>query len=103
MSLYEIIALLILCLVMWLFWQTRSMAELAKESADQHCDKLNLQLLALGRIKLKPSRNGNGHFCWRATYQFEFSSDGESFYMGYIIINGNQVIKIEIPAYRVAD
>ena len=100
MSLFEIIALLALGLIAWLFWQTRSMAELAKQAATEHCEKLNLQLLAIARIKLKPSRGNRGQFCWRATYQFEFSSDGESFYIGYLIINGNQVIKIETPAYR---
>lgn len=100
MSLFEIIALLILCLVCWLFWQTRTMAELAKRAADQHCDKLGLQLLAIARVKLKPSRSQNGHFCWQASYQFEFSSDGESFYLGTIVIKGDKVIKVDTPAYR---
>jgi hypothetical protein len=51
---------------------------------------------------LKPSRNQRGHFCWQAKYQFEFSSDGESYYIGYIVINGTQVISIDTPAYRQA-
>jgi len=100
MSLFEIIALLMLGLVGWLFWQTRSMAELAKQAVSEHCDKFGLQLLAIARIKIKPSRNQRGHFCWRATYQFEFSSDGESFYLGYLVINGATIINIETPAYR---
>lgn len=100
MSLFEIIALLILILGVWLFWQTRSMAELAKQAISEHCDKFGLQLLTVARIKLKPSRNSRGHFCWRATYQFEFSSDGESWYLGYLVINGQQIIKIDTPAYR---
>lgn len=100
MSLYEIIALLVLALIVWLFWQTRSMAELAKHTANQHCEKLGLQLLSIARTELKPSRNSKGHFCWQALFQFEFSSDGESFYNGFITINDNKVINIETPAYR---
>ena len=100
MSLYEIIALLLLALIVWLFWQTRSMAELAKQAADQHCEHLGLQLLTVARVKLKPSRNSRGNFCWQAVFQFEFSSDGNSYYLGTIVINGDKVISIDTPAYR---
>ncbi|NRA56000.1 MAG: DUF3301 domain-containing protein [Gammaproteobacteria bacterium] len=102
MSLIEIIALLALGLIGWLFWQTRSMAELAKKAVNEHCDKFSLQLLAIARITLKPSRNKRGNFCWRATYQFEFSSDGDSLYVGYLVINGDIIVKIDTPVYRQA-
>jgi len=100
MELLNIIGLLILAFIFWLFWQTRVMAELAKLSADNYGEKHGLQILALARTQLKPSRNEKGHFCWRASYQFEFSSDGESYYIGHIVINGQKVVSIDTPAYR---
>ena len=100
MELFEIISALLLALVVWLFWQTRVMAETAKVAINDYCDKHGLQVLTIARTTLKPSRNSNGHFCWKANYQFEFSSDGESYYLGTTTINGQQVLNIETPAYR---
>lgn len=100
MELINVLALLTLALIFWLFWQTRVMAEIAKNATDQYGEKHGLQILSLARIKLTPSRNERGHFCWQANYQFEFSSDGESYYLGNIVINGKRVKSIETPAYR---
>jgi len=100
MGLFEIIALLVLSLVIWLFWQTRVMAECARSAVDDYCEQYGLQVLTIARIKLQPSRNSNGHFCWQGTYQFEFSSDGESYYLGQATINGIVVVSIDTPAYR---
>lgn len=100
MGLFEVLALLLLCLVIWLFWQTRIMAEKAKRAIDEYCESYGLQVLAIARTKLQPSRNEQGHFCWKATYQFEFSSDGESYYLGYAILNGIKLLSIDTPAYR---
>lgn len=100
MGLLEIIFALMLVLIVWLFWQTRVLAEAAKQEIENYCDKYNLQMLAMARVKLQPSRGSTGQFCWKATYQFEFSSDGESYYLGSAIINGTMLISIETPAYR---
>ncbi|MDP2560527.1 DUF3301 domain-containing protein [Psychrobium sp. 1_MG-2023] len=100
MALLEILSLLVLITVVWLFWQTRVMAEIVKTAITDYCEQHNLQLLAVARLKLKPSRNSHGRFCWQAKYQFEFSSDGESYYIGYAVINGKQILNIETPAYR---
>ena len=100
MELLNIIGLLILLTVGWLFWQTRILAETAKNATNDYGDKYNLQILTLARIKLLPSRNSKGRFCWKAIYQFEFSSDGESYYIGTITVNGNNVLSIDTPAYR---
>jgi len=100
MELLNIIGLLILVFVGWLFWQTRLLAETAKQATNEYADKHGLQILTLARLSLKPSRNPKGRFCWKAQYQFEFSSDGESYYIGNVIVNGTQVISIDTPAYR---
>lgn len=100
MELINIIGLVCLVFVGWLFWQTRLLAETAKQATTSYAEKHGLQILTLARSSLKPSRNQRGNFCWRAQYQFEFSSDGESYYIGYIVVNGTQVISIDTPAYR---
>lgn len=100
MELLNIIALLILLSVGWLFWQTRVLAEAAKSATNEYADKYGLQILTLARTKLSPSRNSQGRFCWKAQYQFEFSSDGESYYIGTILINGKNILSIDTPAYR---
>lgn len=100
MELLNIIGLLILLTLGWLFWQTRLLAENAKKAVDDYANKHDLQILALARTALKPSRNNHGRFCWKAHFQFEFSSDGESYYVGNIVINGDNVISIDTPAYR---
>ena len=100
MSLIEILALIVLVTAIWLFWQSRVMAESAKAAIAQYCAKYGLQLLSVARTSLKASRNQRGNFCLRANYQFEFSSDGESYYLGTLTINGHQVVSIDTPAYR---
>jgi len=100
MELLNIIGLIGLLFVGWLFWQTRLLAETAKLATTEYAEKHGLQILTLARLSLKPSRNERGRFCWKAQYQFEFSSDGESYYIGNIIVNGKRVISIETPAYR---
>ena len=57
MELLNIIGLLILAFIFWLFWQTRVMAELAKLSADNYGDKHGLQILALARTQLKDRKS----------------------------------------------
>lgn len=100
MELLNILAALGLALVVWLFWLTRVMAEEAKQAINDYCEKHSLQVLAIARTQLKPSRNSQGRFCWKAIYQFEFSSDGESYYLGYITLNGKHILSIDTPAYR---
>jgi hypothetical protein len=96
----SLVILLALIVVVIQFWRLRSIAEYAVEYANQYCKKHQLQYISLARVstKLKAHR---GSIDWQLCYQMEFSSDGQTEYVGAITTHGKRVINVELPAYRV--
>ncbi|RJG51194.1 DUF3301 domain-containing protein [Motilimonas pumila] len=88
-------AVFLIC--MW-FWQQRKQSERAKVLITKHCESLNLQLLSVAQknICFRP-----GADFFRYTFEFEFSSDTESCYVGMLYLNGEYKYHFELPPYRV--
>jgi hypothetical protein len=70
--------------------------------ANQYCNKHNLQYISLARTGSKFTAY-KGKLDWQLRYQMEFSSDGESGYLGTLTCHGKEVINIDLPAYRIAN
>ncbi|GGQ34553.1 DUF3301 domain-containing protein [Shewanella litoralis] len=81
------------------FWQLRQMAELSRRVAEQSCKKQNVQMLAIAMESARPSIGGSTGICWKATFMFEFSTDGINQYRGHIMMHGNRVTKIQWPIF----
>ena len=64
--------------------------------------KLNLQFLddTLDAVKVRPCRHPKGFVQLCRTYEFEFSSDGDNRYTGYINLSGNAFETIDLGAYK---
>ncbi len=96
--------LIILLLFIGFYWSNAMKArEIAYAAAVIHCKKMEVQLLdeyvALNGFWLK--RDANGKWVGWRSYQFEFTSTGEERYQGKIVTLGNNVINIELQAYRI--
>ncbi|MGL6530320.1 DUF3301 domain-containing protein [Aeromonas hydrophila] len=94
----EMFAILLLILGAGAFWHQRRQAELAWQYMRRYCQHHDLQLLSLAR-----SHRALAHQPLRLLtyYEFEFSSDGESRYLGQLRMQGLQVVGVELPPHRV--
>jgi hypothetical protein len=89
----------------WYWWHSVSAYEVAYQQAKARCKQLELQFLddTLDLEKLRLCRHSKGYMQFCRLYQFEFSSDGNSRYIGYVQLSGLQFEKIEMEAYRIED
>ena len=76
----------------------------ARQLAIAHCRQLDLQLLddSMVIIGLWPVRGING-LVFRRTYQFEFASTGDRRYQGKLIMEGIQLVSVELEAYKLPE
>ena len=82
------------------FWKLRQQSEFAKSMIEQHCKKLELQMLSIARSHFNLKL---GSDFLQASFVFEFSSDGENNYQGKLTLNGLAKPRFQLPAYRVVD
>ena len=102
MNLLSLILVFVCVLIVVQFWRLRGIAEYMVGYANHYCNKHNLQYISLARTGSKFTAY-KGKLDWQLSYQMEFSSDGESGYLGTLTCHGKEVISIDLPAYRIAN
>lgn len=100
MDLLNLLLLLGVSLIIFQFWRLRAIAEHMVQYANQYCKKHGLQYISLARTGTKFT-GYKGKLDWQLSYQMEFSSDGESGYTGTIECHGKNVIRMDLPAYKI--
>jgi hypothetical protein len=100
MSLLDVLLLLGLLLLGWIFWQHRQQSESAYRHAAHYCKQQGLQLLDVRRDRTRWSFKGRQPG-WRVTFKMGFSSDGETRYEGDLELHNQQLIGVELPPFRV--
>ncbi|MDQ2165402.1 MULTISPECIES: DUF3301 domain-containing protein [Vibrio] len=95
----DLLAILLLSLGCFLFWQQRRQAELAKAAISRKCEQLDLQLIsvAFGRHKFKTPE---GLCRWHTVYWFEFSALGDDCYQGELQMIGFRPSAFHLPPHR---
>jgi hypothetical protein len=87
----------------WLWWDGMGAKELARASCQRLCREHDVLFLddtvALTRLRLQRNRRGSVSIYRR--FGFEFTTDGEMRYQGYVDMLGSQVIRSEMEAYRI--
>jgi hypothetical protein len=87
----------------WLWWDGMGAKELAHESCQRLCREHDVLFLddtvALTRLRLR--RDNRGSLSINRRFGFEFTTDGEVRYQGYVDMLGSQVIHSEMEAYRI--
>ncbi|MCC5856275.1 MAG: DUF3301 domain-containing protein [Idiomarina sp.] len=99
-DLWNILILLGLFIFAASFWNWRRQDEQARLHALALCKHHKLQFLDIARIKGFPTLTGGPG--WQATFQFGFSSDGESRYEGTLLMRNLRLVDVELPVYRTA-
>lgn len=94
--------ILIALLLAWLWWDGMGAKEAARANCLRLCRERDVLFLddtvALTRFRLQ--RNNRGSLSIFRRFNFEFTSDGELRYQGYVDMLGNRVIHTEMEAYR---
>lgn len=97
----EIYVLLLAFLIIWYFISLRKVAERARTLTEQHCQQNNLQFIAIARTKTGFGFSKRQGLFIKSVFEFEFSGDGESSYLGYLTMHGNKAVDFNLPAYKV--
>jgi len=97
---WDLLFILLMVLIGTTIWKLRQQSELAKKLIEQHCHKLDLQLLSFARSRFN-FQLGNDFL--QASFVFEFSSDGDNNYQGTLTLNGLVRPRFQLPAYRMVD
>lgn len=97
------IVFLLIVGIIWYWWNSISAYEIAYKEAKAACRRLQLQFLddTLDVIKFRLCRHPHGYMQLCRDYEFEFSSDGNSRYKGYIKLSGKKFESIDMDAYKI--
>ena len=100
MSLFDLVVLLSVVVVCLLFWRFRAIAETANQHLNDYCERQNLQLLSIARIKTRIG-SYRGKLDFHSEFSFEFSGNGEDSYQGVLTMVGLKTLDLYTPAYRI--
>ena len=97
------LTILLLLGLLWFWWDSRGVAELAIAAAQRSCDQHDLTFLndTVGWKKIRLKRNRQGRVQIQRFYFFEFASDMQQQYTGEVIMLGHQLNKVNLDVYRI--
>jgi len=105
LSLSHILVATVVTVAVAYWWRALAARERALQAAQRRCERLGLQLLddtvALRGLWFKRNERGQ-QTLWRA-YGFEFSVTGGERYQGRVVMLGNRVEQIDLPAHLFQD
>jgi len=93
--------LLIVCLIFGYFIYLRKVSEYARNHINNYCNTEGLQFISLARKSSRLSFNKQYGPHWISVFEFEFSGDGESSYLGEMTLRNYKVDAINMPAYKI--
>ncbi|WP_422767235.1 DUF3301 domain-containing protein [Photobacterium leiognathi subsp. mandapamensis] len=98
----NLLGILLVAIIAFLFWQQRRQTELAQYFIEQRCKNMGLQLLSFARGKHK-LKDHHGEWGWRTVFIFEFSADGHDAYQGYLEMKRLRESHFFIPPHRLPE
>ncbi|UIP28500.1 DUF3301 domain-containing protein [Photobacterium sp. TLY01] len=95
----NLLGILALAILGYLFWQQRRQSELAQQFITQRCQQLGLQVLSVARGSHR-LKDDAGNWCWQTLYLFEFSADGADAYQGSATFKGLRPVQFYVPPHH---
>ena len=98
MSLFDVVGLMTLGAIAWLWFSGFAAREAGIAAARAACETENLQLLddTVAFASLKPARDDEGRMALRRVYKFEFSDTGNNRRNGSVVLLGDRVLVVNI-------
>ena len=99
----DILLILILLAIIWIWWDNMQAKEAARQAARHACDRVDVQFLddTVESKKIWLRRNSRGTLEICRLFFFEFSSDGSRRYQGRVIVLGKRISEVDMDAYRI--
>ncbi|MCC7486941.1 MAG: DUF3301 domain-containing protein [Burkholderiales bacterium] len=98
MPVFEILAIVALAALGWLWFDSLKAREAALEAARAACGAEGLQLLdaTVAIAGLALARDHDGRVLVRRAYEFEFSDTGDNRRKGGLVLLGNRVVLVNV-------
>jgi hypothetical protein len=98
MPIFEVVSTLILIALVWLWFDSVKVREIAVRQAKAACDAEGLQFLdeTVSISSLKPARDDDGHLVLQRVYSFEYSDTGNDRRPGSIVLLGQEVLFLNV-------
>lgn len=98
----QILVIALLAAIVWFWWDSSGVREIAIAAAHRACREENLQLLdaTVTLRKIRPQRDNNGRLKLARLYSFEFSETGERRNHGYVVTLDKQIFRLELDMQR---
>lgn len=102
---FELVSLLILAALAWLWFDSVKVREIALRAARHACQAEGCQFLdeTVAIAGLRTARDDDGRLLLRRTYHFEYSDTGENRRPGSVVMLGQQVAALNIGLALVHD
>lgn len=102
---FELISLLVIGGVVWLWFDSLKARDAAITAARAACNSEGLLLLddTVAIASLKPARDADGGLTLRRTYEFEYSDTGNNRRKGGLVLQGQRVLIVNIGLRLVPD
>jgi hypothetical protein len=102
MTLPELLAVLMLGGIVWFWFDSLKAREAGVEAARRACLREGVQFLdetVVGR-GLRPARDENGRMVLRRAFDFEYSLSGNDRYRGAVVLEGREVVLVDLAEHR---
>lgn len=98
MPLFELVSLLMLLALAWLWFDSIKVRDIAVRHAERACMSDGLQFLdqTISIASLKPARDDEGRLVLRRAYVFEYSDTGNNRRPGSIVMLGQAVLFVNV-------
>ncbi|AWL12621.1 hypothetical protein HMF8227_02163 [Saliniradius amylolyticus] len=99
MMLLNILLLALVVAIALQFWRIRAISEAAGDYLRSYCQQQGLQLVSFARKRTRLT-SVKGKPDWQCEFQFDFSTNGEDVYQGWVKMKGKYVVATELPVHR---
>ena len=98
MASFEIIGLMVLCALAWLWFDSVHVRDIGVRAARAACDAEGLQLLddTVSIESLRLARDDDGRLRLCRAYAFDYSDTGDNRRRGRVVLLGSQVIVVNV-------
>lgn len=98
MPIMEVLSILLLAAVAWLWVDSLKAREVAVRAARELCAAEGLQFLddTVSISGLMPARDDEGQFTLHRAYQFEYSNTGDNRLRGSVVMHGHRVALLNV-------
>ncbi|MCB1756012.1 MAG: DUF3301 domain-containing protein [Gammaproteobacteria bacterium] len=94
----QLLALALLAAIIWFWWDSSGVHEIAVKAARQACQKADLQLLdaTVTLRRIRPQRDEHGRLKLARLYSFEFTETGALRNYGYVVTLDKRIFRLEL-------